>query len=233
MKTVNKICQYLAAAASLAVIVLFFVDFAVIVSDKLGSLAFSGGQLAFGLDMTDPTVVMAKSSKILFVFLLSIITLACNAFGFGKKAKNVKYASAGFGLFAAIYMLVVALSEPAKFVDADPIRRVSKSVTIEYTGVVYVITAVLFVAAIAAIAHLLINDKIVSEQEKKPTIIKRVIQFFRDYKSEVKKIVWPSLNDVVKNTLIVLVICVIIGIFIWVVDFGLAELLDLILGSKA
>ncbi|MBE6798114.1 MAG: preprotein translocase subunit SecE [Ruminococcaceae bacterium] len=110
---------------------------------------------------------------------------------------------------------------------------VSKSVTIEYTGVVYVIAAALFVAAIAAIAHLLINDKIVSEQEKKPTIIKRVVQFFRDYKSEVKKIVWPSLNDVVKNTLIVLIICVIIGIFIWALDFGLAELLDLILGNKA
>ena len=73
MKTVNKVCQYLAAIASLAVIVLFFADFAVIVSDKLGSLAFSGGQLAFGLDMTDPTVVMAKSSKILFVFLFAFI----------------------------------------------------------------------------------------------------------------------------------------------------------------
>lgn len=233
MKTVNKICQYLAAIASLAVIVLFFVDFAVIVSDKLGVLTVSGGQLAFGLDLTNPTVVMAKSSKLLFVFLMSVITLACSAFGLSPKSKNVKFASAGFGLFTAIYMLVVALSRPAKFVDADPIREVSKSVSITYTSIVYIIAAVLFVAAIAAIAHLFINDKIVSEKEKKPTIMKRVIQFLRDYKSEIKKIVWPSLNDVVKNTLIVLVICVIIGIFIWAVDFGLAELLDLVLGTKA
>ncbi len=233
MKTVNKICQYLAAIASLSVIVLFFVDFAVIVSDKLGTLSVSGGQLAFGLDLTNPTVVMAKSSKLLFVFLMSVITLACSAFGLSPKAKNVKYASSGFGLFTAIYMLVVALSRPAKFVDADPIRLVSKSVSITYTNIVYIITAVLFVAAIAAIAHLFINDYIMCQKEKKPTIIKRVIQFFRDYKSEVKKIVWPSLNDVVKNTSIVLVICVIIGIFIWAVDFGLAELLDLVLGTKA
>ncbi|MBQ7105929.1 MAG: preprotein translocase subunit SecE [Clostridia bacterium] len=62
--------------------------------------------------------------------------------------------------------------------------------------------------------------------------MKRVIRFLRDYKSEVKKIVWPSLKDVVKNTLIVLIICVIIGVFIWLADFGLAKLLDLILGTK-
>ena len=228
MKTVNKVCQYLAAIASLAVIVLFFADFAVIVSDKLGTLNVSGGQLAFGLDLTNPTVVMAKSSKILFVFLMSVITLVCSALSISPKSKGVKFASAGFGLFTAIYTLVVALSRPAKFVDADPIREVSKSVTINYTAFVYIITAVLFVAAIAAIAHLFINDKIVSEKEKKPTITKRVIQFFRDYKSEVKKIVWPSGKDVVKNTLIVLIICVIIGIFIWAVDLGLAELLKLI-----
>ena len=228
MKTVNKICQYLAAIASIAVIVLFFVDFAVIVSDKLGTLSVSGGQLAFGLDLTNPTVVMAKSSKLLFVFLMNAITLVCCAVSLSPKSKTSKFASAGFGLFTAIYMLVVALSRPAKFVDADPIREVSKSVTINYTAFVYIITAVLFVAAIAAIAHLFINDKIVSEKEKKPTMIKRVIQFFRDDKSEVKKIVWPSGKDVVKNTLIVLIICVIIGIFIWAVDLGLAELLKLI-----
>lgn len=232
MKTVNKVCQYLAAIASLAVIVLFFVDFAVIVSDKIGTISVSGGQLAFGLDLTNPMVAMSRSSKLLFVFLMSIITLVCNAVSLSPKSKNVKYASAGFGLFTAIYMLVVALSRPAKFVDVDPIRELSKSVTISYTAFVYIIAVVLFVAAIAAIAHLFINDKLVCDKEKKPTITKRVIRFLRDYKSEVKKIVWPSLKDVVKNTLIVLIICVIIGVFIWLADFGLAKLLDLILGTK-
>ena len=35
-------------------------------------------------------------------------------------------------------------------------------------------------------------------------------------------------KEVAKNTAIVLVICIIIGIFIWAIDFGLAELLKLI-----
>ena len=65
------------------------------------------------------------------------------------------------------------------------------------------------------------------------TIPKRIVRFFRDYKSEVKKIVWPGLNEVVKNTGIVLIMCLIIGALIWVIDFGLAELLHLVLGIKA
>ena len=63
---------------------------------------------------------------------------------------------------------------------------------------------------------------------KKPTIMKRLIKFFRDYKSEVKKIVWPSFKDVVKNTVIVLIMCAVVGAFIWLLDFGLAKLLDVI-----
>ena len=59
----------------------------------------------------------------------------------------------------------------------------------------------------------------------------KVGKFFRDYKSEYKKIVWPNLKDVLKNTFIVLVMCLIIGALIWIVDFGLGQLLSLILGK--
>ncbi|MBR3968501.1 MAG: preprotein translocase subunit SecE [Clostridia bacterium] len=63
----------------------------------------------------------------------------------------------------------------------------------------------------------------------KRTIMQRVIGFFKDYKSESKKIVWPGLRDVVKNTVIVLVMCLLVGAFIWILDKGLAELIGLIL----
>ncbi|MBO4433782.1 MAG: preprotein translocase subunit SecE [Clostridia bacterium] len=64
----------------------------------------------------------------------------------------------------------------------------------------------------------------------KKTIFARVIAFFKDYKSEVKKIVWPGIKDVLKNTLIVLVMCLVVGAFIWLLDFGLGKLLEVILG---
>ena len=74
---------------------------------------------------------------------------------------------------------------------------------------------------------LFINDYIECAG-KKPTILQRVVKFVRDYKSEAKKIVWPGFKDVLKNTVIVLIMCVVVGAFIWVLDFGLAKLLDII-----
>ncbi|MBE6781744.1 MAG: preprotein translocase subunit SecE [Ruminococcaceae bacterium] len=66
------------------------------------------------------------------------------------------------------------------------------------------------------------------EGKVKMTLLQRIIHTLRDYKSEVKKIVWPGLRDVVKNGIIVLIMCGIVGIFIWLVDFGLGSLMDLI-----
>ena len=46
----------------------------------------------------------------------------------------------------------------------------------------------------------------------------RVIKFFKEVKSELKKVVWPSRKQVVNNTLIVIAAVLIIGIIIWVFD---------------
>jgi preprotein translocase subunit SecE len=60
--------------------------------------------------------------------------------------------------------------------------------------------------------------------------MQRVIGFLRDYKSEAKKIVWPGIKMVLKNTLIVIIMCLLVGALIWLLDFGLAKLLELITG---
>ena len=52
-----------------------------------------------------------------------------------------------------------------------------------------------FACAAFAVAHLLIADKIEVAGTKKLTIPQRVIAFFRDYKSEVKKIDYPKIQD--------------------------------------
>ena len=56
----------------------------------------------------------------------------------------------------------------------------------------------------------------------------RITKYFRDTKSELKKVVWPSWQSVVKNTVIVLIMCLIVGVVIWVLDFGLSKLLDVL-----
>ena len=49
-------------------------------------------------------------------------------------------------------------------------------------------------------------------------------RWFREMKSELKKVVWPSPQKVTKNTLTVLVCTLAIGACIWIFDFlaGLA-----------
>ena len=43
-------------------------------------------------------------------------------------------------------------------------------------------------------------------------------KWFHELKGECKKIVWPTRKQTVNNTVVVLATCVIIGVFIWVLD---------------
>ncbi|MDD6396039.1 MAG: preprotein translocase subunit SecE [Firmicutes bacterium] len=57
--------------------------------------------------------------------------------------------------------------------------------------------------------------------------IKSVGKFVREYKSEIKKISWPTVKDTTKNTAITLAAILVVGVFIWALDFGLSSLRDL------
>ena len=46
----------------------------------------------------------------------------------------------------------------------------------------------------------------------------RVVTFFKEVKSELKKVVWPSKKQLINNTLIVIAAVLIIGVVIWVFD---------------
>ena len=50
-----------------------------------------------------------------------------------------------------------------------------------------------------------------------------IARYFRELRSELKKVVWPTPKQVLKNTLIVLASILIVGAFIWVFDFVATE----------
>ena len=58
---------------------------------------------------------------------------------------------------------------------------------------------------------------------KKPGLFSRIGKWFRELKSECRKIVWPTRQQTINNTLVVIAAVIIVGIFIWVIDalFGL------------
>lgn len=57
-----------------------------------------------------------------------------------------------------------------------------------------------------------------SAKAKKPSIFARIRNWFRELKGEIKKIVWPTRKQTMNNTLVVLVCCLVLGVFIWVLD---------------
>jgi len=59
---------------------------------------------------------------------------------------------------------------------------------------------------------------------------KRAVGFFRDARTEVRKVVWPSRAETTQTTLTVFIIVVIVGILLWIFDSILATLFRWITG---
>lgn len=59
---------------------------------------------------------------------------------------------------------------------------------------------------------------------------KRTAGFFKDARTEVRKVVWPTRQETVQTTLTVFIIVVIVGIMLWLFDMLLAWLFKLITG---
>ncbi len=68
-----------------------------------------------------------------------------------------------------------------------------------------------------------------AKAEKKPNFFKKVAAYFRDLRSEFKKVTWPSKKQVFNNTLVVLVTIVLAGIVVWGLDSLFSFLIKLLL----
>ncbi len=47
---------------------------------------------------------------------------------------------------------------------------------------------------------------------------KRIGKWFREMRSELKKVVWPNRKQLIQNTLVVLLCVLVVGVFIWIFD---------------
>lgn len=57
----------------------------------------------------------------------------------------------------------------------------------------------------------------------------KVLQYLKEVKNELVKVVWPSRRDTVKMTIIVIVFSVMVSVFLGAVDYGLSKLLEQVL----
>ena len=58
----------------------------------------------------------------------------------------------------------------------------------------------------------------VKKDDTKPGFFKRIGKWFREMRSELKKVVWPDGKTTAKNTGTVLLCSLGVGVFIWVFD---------------
>jgi len=70
-----------------------------------------------------------------------------------------------------------------------------------------------------------------TEKNAKPGLFARIGKWFRDMKSELKKVQWPTRKQTVNNTLIVIACVVVVGVCIALFDFVAGEAIKLLIGA--
>ena len=75
------------------------------------------------------------------------------------------------------------------------------------------------------------SETVAPEKGAKTGLGKRIAKYFRDVKGEFKKIIWPTLPTVVRNTGVTLAMCAVLGLVICVIDFGLGALVNLLVNA--
>jgi preprotein translocase subunit SecE len=66
--------------------------------------------------------------------------------------------------------------------------------------------------------------------EKEKNIFKRMKAYLRDVRGEMKKVTWPTKNDLIKTTVAVIIISLFFGIYLFGVDFVFARIFQRIGG---
>lgn len=69
------------------------------------------------------------------------------------------------------------------------------------------------------------------KKEEKTSFFSGVNKYFREMRSEAKKVSWPTASQLFHDTGIVLVMVVVFGVFIWGTDVVMGLISDYFLGS--
>lgn len=73
------------------------------------------------------------------------------------------------------------------------------------------------------------KKKDVKADKKKPGVFARIGKWFKDMRSELKKVQWPTRKQTVNNTLIVIACVIVVGVCIWIFDYLANSVIDIII----
>ena len=63
-------------------------------------------------------------------------------------------------------------------------------------------------------------------------MFKSIKDYFAGVKKEIKKVSWLSKNEILGSTFVVGLFSIIVALFLFIVDFGLTEIMSRIMGGK-
>jgi len=69
------------------------------------------------------------------------------------------------------------------------------------------------------------EGKAVRRERGQPSALSRIIQFLRDVRAEMKRVSWPTVNEVKNTTIITLVAVIFFSVYLFAVDQGLSRLI--------
>ena len=95
---------------------------------------------------------------------------------------------------------------------------------------VFIVAAFLTILGLVMYIVGLVRNKDV-EGEKKTVVPAKVSKYLRDTRGEFKKVVWPNFSTVLRNTGVVLAMCAVVALVICLADYGLGQLIKLLLGN--
>ena len=237
MKTLALPSKILAILLSIGAVALFFAPFVTFTAtggtyggrfipfEDFWGISLNGVDMVFGLNQVieGNSIELAVSSFFTFTFIMTAFAALLSVLSY--KFKGSAIAALVFQAIGFISIAVYLLSPAHRFVDRRAFVNVEE---IAYTRFAWIFAGALLLSIIVGAVAVLIRDNIEATEKKAKTIPQRVIRFLKEFKSEIKKIVWPSRETVTKNVIVVLVMCAIIGGFIIALDFGLAQLLQFI-----
>lgn len=66
-----------------------------------------------------------------------------------------------------------------------------------------------------------------AETTQNPKKSNKLVKFFKETKAELKKVTWPGKDQLVRNTLVILVFIIITCIILSICDLGFTKLLEI------
>lgn len=72
------------------------------------------------------------------------------------------------------------------------------------------------------------EDKNIGKPTEKKKRSNRIVRWFREMRSELKKVVWPTPKQVANNSLVVLAVTFVSAIGVWSIDFVGAQIFQAI-----